>query len=175
MCGHNLDPKSGANCGCLVMYTCSPGVGTQASQDISNCKRIGHFSIENHHFSGVILHSFYIFNGTSREKLALIFILEFEYAGVQTTSVSGGGGRFVIGRDWSRCRTPCILLEIQHCFNRKSGLLIRKSGFSHWKLTWEIPHSMSCGPLSNRSSILCNHEHKKSVLETVGVLWNVIV
>ena len=41
----------------------------------SNCKVIGHLSIETHHFSGEILHSFCIFNRKIRKKLA--FLLKF--------------------------------------------------------------------------------------------------
>ena len=41
----------------------------------SSCRRIGHFSRGNHHFSGAILHSFCIFDMKLREKLAFILQL----------------------------------------------------------------------------------------------------
>ena len=50
-------------------------VMTSAAAVASNCKRIGHFSIESHHCSGAILHSFCIFNRKIEKKLA--FILPF--------------------------------------------------------------------------------------------------
>ena len=46
-----------------------------ASPGTSNCKTIGHSFIENHRFSGAILHSFCIFNRKFRRKLA--FLLQF--------------------------------------------------------------------------------------------------
>ena len=46
--------------------------------DTSDCKIIGHFSMQNHHFSGVILHFFCIFN--RKFKTFLAFILQFATA-----------------------------------------------------------------------------------------------
>ena len=56
---------------------CSQHAATELCAMIgtSNCKRIGHFSIESHHCSGAILHSFCIFNRKIEKKLA--FILPF--------------------------------------------------------------------------------------------------
>ena len=41
----------------------------------SNCKIIGHFSIQNHHFSEAILHSFCIFSRRIRKTLAFVLQL----------------------------------------------------------------------------------------------------
>ena len=43
-----------------------PVVQSPTPLDTSNCKINGHFSIQNHHFSGAILHSFCIFNCNSQ-------------------------------------------------------------------------------------------------------------
>ena len=49
--------------------------GVQRGASTSNCKISGHFSIQNHHFSGEILHPFCIFSRKIRKHLA--FILQF--------------------------------------------------------------------------------------------------
>ena len=56
--------------------------------DASNCKIIGHFSIKNHRFSGATLHYLCIFNGNSKNKLAIyIAIRSTRKAGVSAAPV----------------------------------------------------------------------------------------
>ena len=47
------------------------GAVIEARADTSNCKINGHFSIQNHRFSGAILHSFCIFNRKSQNTSAI--------------------------------------------------------------------------------------------------------
>ena len=43
--------------------------------DASNCKMNGHFSIQNHHFSGTILHYLRIFNRNNSEKVGIYIVI----------------------------------------------------------------------------------------------------
>ena len=53
--------------------------GTNRSPGYLTLKKIGHFSIQNYHFSGAILHPFCIFSRTLRKLLAFIIAIRYTF------------------------------------------------------------------------------------------------